>query len=114
MKVIHPGMKITAVLILTATATTCSPASDQTKREARDRAIEAAAEAMCRDGGRADALLNIVDIAKATPEADIAQYVYETASDIEQTGCADIVKAKQADWQKQDALLADVEAAAKK
>lgn len=69
---------------------------------------------MCRDGGRASALSAIADAAQETPQADIGQTVYEAASDIEQSGCAGIVQANQASWQKEDALMAEIEAAAKK
>lgn len=81
---------------------------------ARNMAIVSAAEAMCRDGGRATALSEIADLAAATPKAGIGQTVYEAASDIEQSGCVQIVKDNQAKWQEQDSLMADVEAAAKK
>lgn len=114
MKVIHPGMKIAAALILTATASTCSQPSEQANSKAREQAIASAAEAMCREGGRASALSNIADLAAATPKAGIGQTVYDAASDIEQSGCVQIVQDNQADWQKQDALMAEVEAAAKK
>ena len=107
-------MKIAAALILTATASTCSQPSPQANEESRTRAIAAAAEAMCRDGGRASALSAIADAAQETPQADIGQTIYEAASDIEQSGCVQIVKDNQANWQAQDALMADVEAAAKK
>ena len=50
----------------------------------------------------------------ATPKAGIGQTVYEAASDIEQSGCAQIVTDNQANWQKQDALMSEVKAAAKK
>ncbi|MBK7162649.1 MAG: hypothetical protein IPH79_09200 [Sphingomonadales bacterium] len=107
-------MKIAAALILTATASTCSQPSPQVNEESRTRAIAAAAEAMCRDGGRASALSDIADLAAATPKAGIGQTVYEAASDIEQSGCAQIVTDNQANWQKQDALMSEVKAAAKK
>lgn len=82
--------------------------------DARSRAVEAAAEAMCRDGAKASALSDIADLAAATPQAGIGQTVYEAASNIEQSGCVQIVTDNQANWQKQDALMAQVEAAAKK
>lgn len=107
-------MKIAAVLVLTVTASTCGQPSQQENMDARSRAVDAAAEAMCRDGGRASALSVIADAAQETPQADIGQTVYETASEIERTGCAEIVKAKQADWGKYDAFVAEVEASTKK
>ena len=107
-------MKIAAALILTVTASTCSQPSEQANRESQSRAIKAAAEAMCRDGGRASALSTIADAAQETPQADIGQTVYEAASDIEQSGCAQIVKDNQAGWTKEDAFMADVEASTKK
>lgn len=107
-------MKIAAALILTATASTCNQPSEQAISKARQDAVASAAEAMCRDGGRASALSDIADLAAATPQAGIGQAVYEAASDIEQSGCVQIVKDNQANWQEQDALMADVEAAAKK
>lgn len=107
-------MKIAAALILTATASTCSQPSEQANADARSRAIAATAEVMCRDGGRASALSDIADAAQESPQADIGQTVYEAASDIERSGCAGIVQANQANWQKEDALMADVEASATK
>lgn len=107
-------MKITAALILTATASTCSQPSEQAMDKARQHAIASAAEAMCRDGGKASALSDIADLAASAPKAGIGQTVYEAASDIEQSGCIQIVKDNQANWQQQDALIADVEAVAKK
>ena len=92
----------------------CSQPSPQANEESRTRAIAAAAEVMCRDGGRASAMSAIADAAQETPQADIGQTVYEAASEIEQSGCAQIVNDNQANWQKQDSLMADVEAAAKK
>jgi len=82
--------------------------------KARQQAIASAAEAMCRDGGRASALSDIADLAASAPKAGIGQTVYEAASDIEQSGCVQIVQDNQAKWAGQDALMADVEAAAKK
>lgn len=113
-RVIHQAMKIAAALLLTATASTCSQPSPQDNQESQARAVAAAAEAMCRGSGRASALSAIADAAQETPQADIGQAVYEAASDIEQSGCAQIVKDNQASWQQQDALMADVEGAAKK
>ena len=107
-------MKIAAALVLTVTASSCSQPSEQENMDARSRAVEAAAEAMCRDGGRASALSVIAGEAQEAPQADIGQTVYETASEIERTGCAEIVMAKQADWEKYDAFMADVEASTKK
>ena len=108
------AMKLAAVLILTATASTCSQPSEQEGAAARTRAVEAVKEIICKDGAKADAIATVAQEAQEAPNADIAQTVYNTASGIEKSGCAEIVKEKQADWQKQDAIMADVEAAAKK
>lgn len=107
-------MKIAVALILTVTTSTCSQPSEQANADARSRAVAAAAEVMCRDGGRASALSDIADAAQESPQAGIGQTVYEAASDIEQSGCARIVQTKKAEWQSQDKLMADVEAAANK
>lgn len=82
--------------------------------DARKRAVEAAAEAICREGGRANALSTIADSAREAPQADIGQSAFAAASDIERLGCAQIIKENQAGWDKEDAFMADVEAAAKK
>lgn len=107
-------MKIAVALILTATTSTCSQPSEQAMSKAREQAVASAAEAMCRDGGRASALSDIADLAAATPQAGIGQTVYEAASDIEQSGCVQIVRDNQKLWAEQDALMTDVEAAARK
>lgn len=112
------AMKLAAALILTATASTCSEPSDEASRTARNEAIAATAEVICRDGGRASALSDIVEATQESPHAGIGAAVYDEASKIEQAGCAQVVRDNQAEWQQQDethaAIMADVEAAAKK
>jgi hypothetical protein len=91
------AMKIKVALISLILLSACQSNESEVK-DAREYAVSLTKEAMCKKGGRAEAMSEIAATAAAAPAAKVDETVYEVARRIEKQGCDKIIKKNAKRW----------------